>query len=110
MTTGGVAHMVERSLRMREARGSIPRTSIYFSAFSAFFLFDIVILGLGLSDGPNMSSWAQLTKMGGGRLELEPKILPRKKWYRVVSSYGPKLESKASTAPGPKRIYRIRLK
>jgi hypothetical protein len=24
---GGVAHMVERSLRMREARGSIPRTS-----------------------------------------------------------------------------------
>ena len=25
---GGVAHMVERSLRMREARGSIPRTSI----------------------------------------------------------------------------------
>ena len=27
---GGVAHMVERSLRMREARGSIPRTSIIF--------------------------------------------------------------------------------
>ena len=26
---GGVAHMVERSLRMREARGSIPRTSIF---------------------------------------------------------------------------------
>jgi hypothetical protein len=30
-TSGGVAHMVERSLRMREARGSIPRTSIPFS-------------------------------------------------------------------------------
>jgi hypothetical protein len=27
---GGVAHMVERSLRMREARGSIPRTSIFY--------------------------------------------------------------------------------
>ncbi|GAB4857562.1 hypothetical protein Ancab_015470 [Ancistrocladus abbreviatus] len=27
---GGVAHMVERSLRMREARGSIPRTSTFF--------------------------------------------------------------------------------
>jgi hypothetical protein len=27
--SGGVAHMVERSLRMREARGSIPRTSIF---------------------------------------------------------------------------------
>ena len=27
--SGGVAHMVERSLRMREARGSIPRTSKY---------------------------------------------------------------------------------
>jgi hypothetical protein len=26
---GGVAHMVERSLRMREARGSIPRTSTF---------------------------------------------------------------------------------
>ena len=30
MQLGGVAHMVERSLRMREARGSIPRTSIFF--------------------------------------------------------------------------------
>jgi hypothetical protein len=29
-SSGGVAHMVERSLRMREARGSIPRTSIPF--------------------------------------------------------------------------------
>ena len=28
---GDVAHMVERSLRMREARGSIPRVSIHFS-------------------------------------------------------------------------------
>ena len=33
---GGVAHMVERSLRMREARGSIPRTSILIS-FLQFF-------------------------------------------------------------------------
>ncbi len=27
--TGGVAQMVERSLSMREVRGSIPRASIY---------------------------------------------------------------------------------
>ena len=27
---GGLAHMVERSLRMREARGSIPLTSTLF--------------------------------------------------------------------------------
>jgi hypothetical protein len=30
---GGVAHMVERSLRMREARGSIPRTSMLIFVF-----------------------------------------------------------------------------
>jgi hypothetical protein len=30
---GGVAHMVERSLRMREARGSIPRTSMFIFVF-----------------------------------------------------------------------------
>ena len=28
--SGGVAQMVERSLSMREVRGSIPRTSNYF--------------------------------------------------------------------------------
>jgi hypothetical protein len=27
--SGGVAHMIERSLRMREAWGSIPHTSIF---------------------------------------------------------------------------------
>jgi hypothetical protein len=36
-TSGGVAHMVERSLRMREARGSIPRTSIPFSPKGTVF-------------------------------------------------------------------------
>jgi hypothetical protein len=30
---GGVAQMVERSLSMREVRGSIPRTSKYFLLF-----------------------------------------------------------------------------
>ena len=34
---GGVAQMVERSLSMREVRGSMPRTSIHFS-FSAFVI------------------------------------------------------------------------
>jgi hypothetical protein len=34
-SSGGVAHMVERSLRMREARGSIPRTSIPFFSYIA---------------------------------------------------------------------------
>ena len=29
ITIGGIAHMVERSLRMREAQGSIPCTSIF---------------------------------------------------------------------------------
>ena len=35
--SGGVAHMVERSLRMREARGSIPRTSIFKCNFAHCF-------------------------------------------------------------------------
>ena len=34
---GDVAHMVERSLRMREARGSIPRVSSF--AKCTFFIF-----------------------------------------------------------------------
>ena len=42
---GGVAHMVERSLRMREARGSIPRTSIFFlHNFFALFLAHVCVL------------------------------------------------------------------
>ena len=32
--TGDVAQMVERSLSMREERGSIPRISIFFRSFS----------------------------------------------------------------------------
>jgi hypothetical protein len=36
---GGVAHMVEPSLRMREARGSIPRTSKFgLDSCLSFFL------------------------------------------------------------------------
>jgi hypothetical protein len=34
--SGGVAHMVERSLRMREARGLIPRTSIFLFLISSY--------------------------------------------------------------------------
>lgn len=36
---GGVAQMVERSLSMREVRGSIPLSSIFFSSFHSPFLF-----------------------------------------------------------------------
>ena len=44
---GGVAHMVERSLRMREARGSIPRTSISFVlALPLISIRFIVLVGL----------------------------------------------------------------
>lgn len=35
--TGGLAHLVERSLRMREAQGSIPWTSIFFAASDGCF-------------------------------------------------------------------------
>ena len=34
---GDVAHMVERSLCMREARGSIPRISTFFHGFFPAF-------------------------------------------------------------------------
>ena len=40
---GGLAQMVERSLRMREVRGSIPRVSILFAEFF-FFLFEFFFL------------------------------------------------------------------
>ena len=43
-TLGGVAHMVERSLRMREARGSIPRTSIFFYVLPLQFAHKVIIL------------------------------------------------------------------
>ena len=42
---GGVAHMVEHSLCMRGARGSIPRTSIFF-IFDAIDQNDINILNI----------------------------------------------------------------
>ena len=35
-TVGGVAQMVERSLSMREVRGSIPRTSKIFTVSGSF--------------------------------------------------------------------------
>ena len=37
---GDVAQMVERSLCMREARGSIPRISIFYPHFDVFIISD----------------------------------------------------------------------
>jgi hypothetical protein len=40
--TGDVAQMVERSLCMREARGSIPRISIFFSVSLLLFFLSVL--------------------------------------------------------------------
>jgi hypothetical protein len=49
MRNGDVAQMVERSLCMREVRGSIPRISIDLFCISGHFIFSNRLHGRGLA-------------------------------------------------------------
>ena len=51
-SNGGVAQMVERSLSMREVRGSMPRTSIvYYSGVLGYYLNELSAPKPGLPFG-----------------------------------------------------------
>ena len=59
---GGLAQMVERSLSMREVPGSIPGSSILFSAFTFFLSFYLLAGTFSKEDPPQKNEKKNDTK------------------------------------------------